>query len=806
VPLAAAVIALATLAAYANSFQGVFVFDDEPSIQENPTIRHLWPIWPALNPPRNGETVSGRPLLNLSFAINYALGGLNPWGYHAVNLAIHILAALTLFGILRRTFLLPGVLPLPSLSNVLPLPSRERARVRGAACSPNSVHRASAATPLALAIALLWALHPLQTESVTYIVQRAESLCGLFYLLTLYCVIRGSTSLANPPSAFRLPLSPFPFPPSPFLWYSAAILVCLLGMATKEVMVTAPLVVLLYDRTFLAGSFGQALRRRWGLYLGLAATWGLLAYLVLSTGLLGKSAGYGAPEAIGAWDYLRSQPSVILHYLWLSFWPNPLCLDYGRTAIASSLGESLFATVVVGTLVSATVWGLLSRKKWALMGAWSLFTLTPTSLLPLSQPAFEHRVYLSIAGVVTVVTLGAFIAGARLLQRRVIARAATRLVAGCALILLCIALGTLTARRDSTYRSLLSTWEDAVAKAPRNHLAQYNLGKTLLALGRNAEAIEHYREALDINPRYPKAHSDIGMALAEQGKMDLAIEEYRIALEIDPKYVWAYNNLGNALVGQGRFDEGMKMYKKALEIAPENPATHYNVGNALMRDGRAAAAAVAYNNALKVNPEFAPAHNNLGNALMELGMWAGALEHFETALEMAPDCAEAYSNAGDALRRQGKATEAIRRYQQALQIRPGLPEAQQKIGEILYQRGDYSGAVAHWRDVVRLQPRAIATLNRLAWVLATNPDASIRNAEEAVAMAERAVRLSGGQDPAILDTLAAAYAEGGRFRDAAESARRGADLSASQNNPKLANKISARIKLYESGRPYRDPQ
>jgi superkiller protein 3 len=454
----------------------------------------------------------------------------------------------------------------------------------------------------------------------------------------------------------------------------------------------------------------------------------------------------------------------------------------------------------------ATVWGLVRGKDWALLGAWSFLVLVPTSLLPLSELAFEHRAYLSLAGVAAIVTLGAFHAGRRLLQRGVIARAALRFALGCVLILLCIALGTLTARRNSAYRSLLSTWEDAVANAPRNHLAQYNLGKTLLAEGRNAEAIEHYRKVLEISPRYAKAHSDLGIALFRQGKIGRAIEEYRIATEIDPTYIIGYINLGSALVSQGRVGDAISVYQKALEIAPEEPAVHYNLGVALVGEGRIADAVRVYNTAVKIAPDFAAAHNNLGSALMQLGMWKEASEQFQRSLEIAPDCAEAHSNLGDVLRHEGKAAEAIRQYQQALQIRPNIAEAQHKIADILYQQGDVSAALAHWRETIRLQPSAVATLNITAWTLATNPDASIRNGAEAVGLAERAVKLSGGKDPAILDTLAAAHAESGRFTEAVETAQRALDLAINQQNAALAAKIGARIKLYETGTPCRDPR
>ena len=298
--LAASLIALATVVAYENSFRGPFVFDDRASISENATIRHLWPIWKPLFPPNlHGETVGGRPLLNFSLALNYAASGFEVWSYHVGNLAIHLLAALLLFGVVRRTLLLPGL----------------------------GEQWNGAATPLALVVALLWAVHPLQTESVTYIVQRAESLVGLFYLLTLYCVIRGASS-------------------SPW-WYAAAVAACALGMASKEIMVSAPLIVLLYDRAFLAGSFRDAWRRRWGLYLALATTWLLLGWLAISAGNRGGSAGFGV--GMSAWAYLCTQFGAIAHYLRLSFWPHPLVLDYGIDTAHGAV-EIVPYAVVVGRL------------------------------------------------------------------------------------------------------------------------------------------------------------------------------------------------------------------------------------------------------------------------------------------------------------------------------------------------------------------------------------------------------------------------------------------------------------------------
>lgn len=233
--LLCAAIVGATAAAYWRGLGGPFLYDDVDSILGNATLRHLSS---ALRPPP-GLTVSGRPVLNLSFALNYAVSGTAVWSYHALNMAIHACGALLLLGLVRRT--------LVSL--------------------PHGAPRAAGPAGMAFAIALVWALHPLQTESVAYVVQRAESLMGFFYLLTLYAFVRwmepGRGSGA---------------------WAGISVAACLLGMGTKEVMATAPLMVFLYDRTFVAGSFREAWRARKALYLSYAACWLPLAYLVGGTG------------------------------------------------------------------------------------------------------------------------------------------------------------------------------------------------------------------------------------------------------------------------------------------------------------------------------------------------------------------------------------------------------------------------------------------------------------------------------------------------------------------------------------------
>ena len=349
--LCVAVILVATAAAYSMSLGGAFLYDDVDSIPGNPSLRHLSS---ALAPP-NGVTVSGRPVVNLSFAINYAVSGTGVRGYHALNLAIHAAAALLLFGIVRRTLATPAA---------------------GSRSAPECL-------ALALAVALLWSVHPLQTESVAYVVQRAESLMGLFYLLTLYAFIRFASTA-----------------PGRVAWAALSIVSCLLGMGTKEVMATAPMIVLLYDRAFVSGSFRETWDRRKALYLCLATCWVPLAVLVVHAGGRGGSAGFGS--GVPWWAYMLTQFKAIALYLRLSLWPRHLVGDYGRILEGHWVVVALCAGVVL-SLVVAT-WALLRRNSpLGFIGAWFLLILAPTSsVIPVSTEIIaEHRMYLPLAAVVT---------------------------------------------------------------------------------------------------------------------------------------------------------------------------------------------------------------------------------------------------------------------------------------------------------------------------------------------------------------------------------------------------------------------
>jgi len=574
VPACGVALAAAALAAYAGTFSVPMLYDDGPAILDNPTLRHfasaLWP--PA------ARTVTGRPVLNLSLALNYAVSGASVWSYHALNLAIHALAGLTLFGIVRRTLL--GRRDLPG-------------------------------TALGFSAALLWTLHPLQTGAVTYIVQRAESLMGLFYLLTLYGFVRGA---AAGPRARRL-------------WHVVCVGSCVLGMATKEVMASAPLIVLLYDRAFVAGSFREAWARRRSLYACLAATWAVPAALVL---LRHAPAAASWPSAAPPWwHYALTQFPAITHYLRLCFLPHPLVFDYG-TALAPLSPRILPSILAVAGLLAATAWALVRRPAAGLLGAGFFAILAPSSsIVPVAgETMADYRMYLPLIPVVVLVLAGLF---------RWLGRAALPVC-----LVLAAGLGAATAARNRDYASALSIWSDTVAKRPGNYRARNNLGGVLLGVpGRLGDAIVQFEEAVRLRPDLAEGHNNLANALSmEGGRAQEAVAQYREALRIDPGLNAAYIGLGNAYADMpGQLDQAIGCYEEGLRLNPDSSQGHFDLGNALARaPGRLADAVAQYEEALRLNPEAATAHFALAVALLRIpGRTRDAVAHLEAGLRLKPD-------------------------------------------------------------------------------------------------------------------------------------------------------------------------
>lgn len=550
-------IVAAIAAAYSNSFGGPFIFDDIKSIPDNTTIRRLWPLGPVLWPPsEGGRTVAGRPLINLSLAVNYAISGRKVWSYHALNLLVHILAALTLWGVVRRTLLLPAM----------------------------PTHLRKAADWLATAAALFWGLHPLTTAAVTYIVQRAESITGLFYLLTLYCVIRGWCSRR------------------PSLWSAAAVAAAALGMVSKEVMATAPLVVLLYDRTLLSGSFRQAVRRRWGLYAGLAATWVILGLLVARSPRAG-TAGFGI-ALVTPWEYARSQFGVVLYYLRLCFWPHPLCLDYGWP-VASQFGQVFLPAVIIVAMLTAVIIAVWRSSRMGFLGASFFLILAPTSsVVPIWDLAFEHRMYLPLAAVVIVVVL---------MAHRVLHEGAgrglpwaswRRWVGGVSAMLVAAVLGCTTFQRNNDYRSGISIWEDTTRKSPNNPRASYNLGRHMVEEGQYSLALGQFLRTVQLQPDYSNGYMSVGCALANIGRHEEALGEYAQAIRVAPKYADNYFNRAISYCELSRFEEAIDDCNAAIALDPKHAQAYYRRGLAQQKLKRTQEAVASYSEAIRLKPDY----------------------------------------------------------------------------------------------------------------------------------------------------------------------------------------------------------
>lgn len=538
-------------AAYSNSFHGPFIYDDRMNIVENPHVRALWPLSHSLSAP-DQSSLAGRPVLAFSFAISYALFGLDVRGYHAMNLAIHLVAGLVLFGLVRRT--------------LLSSPLRDRI--------------AGSATTLAAVTAALWVVHPIQSECVTYITQRAESLAGLWYLLTLYCVVRAEDATRRR------------------AWHFAAVIACALSMATKEVAATAPISVLLYDAVFLSGSIRVALKRRAPLYACLAATWLLLAALMAS-GPRSTSVGFDM-AGLTAWSYALTQSGVLLHYLRLAIWPHPLCFDYDWPVAQSFRDVWPFAVALVALIV-ATIVLYRKNRPLAFCVLWFFLILAPTSsVVPLKESAVEYRMYLSLAGFVGLVIIG----GYSILRRQ----RAVRVV----LALLLIAAASVgTYARNQVYRSDLSLWQDTVNKRPANAKARCALGAAFLDLGRHEKAWEQLEQARALDADDAKTHYNLGLVYAQLGRSTEAIAAYREAIRLRSNDFPPRYNLANLLMSLGRVSEAVGEYREAVRCSPDDYRGHFNLALALQKLGHTDGAVAEYRAVLRLKPDHEKAKRNL---------------------------------------------------------------------------------------------------------------------------------------------------------------------------------------------------
>ncbi len=652
---AALVLAILLGVAWAHSLAAPFVLDDHASIADNRSIRHLWPPdW--LHPPATaGETVSGRPVLNFTLAVNHMLAGDRVEVFRLTNLLIHAAAALLLMDIVRRT--------------------------RGA----SSTSIPSAWFPLG--VALVWAVHPLQTGAVTYVVQRAESLAGLLLLLTLAAFARATEGRAGSRR-----------------WMTLSVTACLLGMATKETVAVAPLIVLLYDRTFLSGSFREAWRTRGRWHLALAGTWLVLVALVLANSGRGGSAGWGS--SISPWTYALTQADAIVRYLGLAFWPSGLVFDHGTPVVTDPV-QVIPQLLLLATLLGATIWALLRNRVSGFPGAAFFLVLAPSSsVVPIAtQTMAEHRMYLALAPVILVAG-SAWAAASRRIRVPGLPFAAVAAV---------IAVLTLATRaRNEVFRSEERLWRDTVAKAPENPRAHYNLGLALAAHGRAQEAGVAFHRTLALQPNHAFAHFELGKAALLAERWADAAEWFENALQADAGFADARVNLAKALVNLGRHDEAIVHYRAAL--AGETGASDVAVSLAalLTRRGEVAEATALLREAIAAAPELAEAHYELGLALTRASEPDRAEAAFRTAVRLKPSWADAHRALAVALAARREFPGAESACREALRLDDRASESWYVLGNILAQQRRFAEAMASFRNTLALNSSHVPALNNLA--------------------------------------------------------------------------------------------
>jgi tetratricopeptide (TPR) repeat protein len=725
----------ATICAYQPAWHAGFIWDDDRYVTNNPLLTApdgLQRIWFSTDSPSQYF-----PLVYTTFRFEHALWGLNPVGYHWVNLLLHAVNALLVWRLLQRL-----------------------------------------AVPGAWLAAAIFALHPVNVESVAWVTELKNVQSLFFILLALLAWVRflaseesrelRAESLEHKLSgksegstlSSQLPALSFS---RPWAWYALALFFYLLALFSKTTACTLPAALLLI-LWLKRKPIGWARLAQIVPFLGLGFAMGLLtmwwerhhqgtARDVFALGLVER----GLVASRAAWFYLGKL-----------VWPTDLIFIYPSWKIdraapfaylwlvaGAALGAAIyFARRFVGRGVeTATVYYLATLAP--MLGFVMLYTFQYKFVA-------DHYQYVASLGPIALAA-----AGLTLFARKATKNPWLKPVLSGALL---TTLAVLTWRQCGMYSDLETLWRTTLAKNPDTFLVLNNLGEVLLETKRPAEAIGYFQQTLKIKPDSAKAHCNYGVALLHTGNAAEAIREFQAALVIQPDLAEAHKNLSDVFIEQGRLDEALAYSWKAVAI----------------------------------NPGFAEAQNNLGNVLLQMEQLDEAIVHLETALKIRPDFPNALNNLGVAMVQKGKPQEAAVLFERTLAILPGFAQAHHNLGRLELMKGNAREAIAHYVTALQIQPGDPESLSSLAWVLATSPDATLRDGPRAIELAQQANELSGGQSAAVLGTLAAAYAEGGRFGDASAAAQRALRLAEAQANPAFAAMLRSQLKLHQAGAPFRD--
>ncbi len=745
-------------------------FDDSQYVYENSLVSDGLSAEAVTWAFTHRYSANWHPLTWLSLMLDCQVCGPNAGAHHLINVLLHAATVLLLFRVLAR---MTGGFWRSAL------------------------------------VAALFAIHPLHVESIAWVSERKDVLSGLFFVLTLGAYVEYVRS---------------PFSPRRYLLLVAAFG---LGLMAKPMLVTLPLVLLLLD-------YWPLDRFPWRCQLLMEKVPLLLlsaSSCLVTLWAQREALTLNAPLTTS----LRTANALVSYvaYLGQLCCPVGLAVYYPHPAAHLPTWKMIAALALLACL-SAVALASWRRRPYLLVGwLWYVGMLVPViGLLQVGGASRADRyMYLPQIGLCLALTWGA----AEVCRSWPFPRWLGGLTS--ALLLTMLMAGAW--RQTSFWSDSENLWNHALACTSQNKVAHVNLGAALAARKRLDEAVAQYQKALEIDPTYAKAYSSLGLALAARGRPDEALAQYRKALEMDPGDTDAYRNLAKALDSRGRSSEAIALLRQAVQLRPDDAEArndlgaalgqtgnldeatgqleqalklnsryaeaHYNLGKVLVDGGRFDEALAHFQQAVVIKPDYANAHHNLGSLLMAQGRLAEAGDQYRKALQVAPNDADTHYSLGNVLIGLGQLDEAISHYRKALEIKPDSARVHNALGVISAAGGRFDEALAHYQQARKIEPHNVSAHYRLAWLRATCPQASLRNGAEAIESAERANQLSGGGQPNVLDALAAAYAEAGRFPQALTAARKALDLALQQNNPALAAAIRAHVALYEAGKPCRQP-
>ncbi len=582
---------------YAKTLTGDFIFDDRPNIRDNSHIR-LTQITPkSLYEAVRESPSSSRPVANISFALNYFFHGYNVVGFHLVNIMIHITNGLLLYVFISMTWRTPAM-----------------------------VSRDEKYWWIAFFTASIWLVHPIQSQSVSYIVQRMNSMATLFYLFSMVFYVKARFAEAKREKA---------------AWFCGAAACGFLALGSKEIAATLPFFIFLYEWYFFQDLRWDWIKKRIPILAGVMILLIIIALIYLGRHPLERILAAYATHHLTMAERGLSQFRVVIFYISLLLWPHPsrLNLDHDFQPSLSVLDPKT-TVFAIGAIIGFIVLAMLLAKKERLISfciLWYFGNLVIESSIIGLELVFEHRNYLPS----TFFILAAVFLSYRYLKPKWLAPVVLSVVG--------VVFVFWTYERNDVWRSPILIWMDCIKKSPQTPRPYNNLGVALAHLGHYREAADQYRQALQIDPRYAHAYTNLGRALASQGNIDAAIGQFNTALKISPGNYVAHNNLGIALALQGRHAEAIEHFSAALAINPDFVNAHNNLGAALKHQGRLAEAAVHLRTALKIDPFFTPAHNNLGKTLADQGRWEEAIAHFSEALRIDPRYENARKNLEESL-------------------------------------------------------------------------------------------------------------------------------------------------------------